>query len=237
MYNILNLLNKPVLALYEGEIVGQVQDFIFDRKLHRLELIQISGEDSTCYIAPSAIYNVGKNAITIKNKTQIKSQETEDGLFHSMIGARAFTIEGEYIGKLQDIELANNRGTVKEFVFSEQIKLPANRLASASQNSIVFTSENSKIKISRFKFVKRKPKAEKPTTLPANQLDLQLTPVSVNTNNMQHGISFIVGKICTKDIFGINEETIIKKGARINSSLIEAAIKFGKLKELMLYCE
>lgn len=244
MFNVTDFLSKPVLALYEGEILGEACDLIFDEKLKTLNYIKILDKenDVEMYVKPTAIYNVGKNAITIKNKSHVVTQPEMKKYLHNVIGAKAFTIDGEFVGKLTDIALNNLRGVVKEFEFGDN-KIDVSRLASASQNSIVFLSENSKVKLSRFKNILHKPKAKKVEPKPSENLvvaepEIELKPVEpVYVENQSRGISFIVGKVCTRDIYGINDIIIIKKGSRINNTVIDTATKYGKLKELMLFCE
>lgn len=244
MFNVTEFLSKPVLALYEGEILGEVSDLIFDDKLKNLNYIKIVDKenDAEMFVKPSAIYNVGKNAITIKNKSLVVDKPEMEKYLRNVIGAKAFTIDGEFVGKLTNIALNNLRGVVKEFEFGES-KIDATRLASASQNSIVFLGENSKVKVSRFKNILHKPKNKKVEPKPVETLtvaepEIELKPVEpVYVENQNRGISFIVGKICTRDIYGINDTIIIKKGSRINNTVIDTATKYGKLKELMIFCE
>lgn len=241
MYNILELINKPVLAVYEGEIIGEIKNLIFDDKIKKLHYLQIDNkeDDSTLYVSPNAIYNVGKNAVTIKNKSSLIDSLPDGKYLKDLFGLRAYTIEGEFVGKLHDIELVNLHGMVKNFIFADST-LPQNRLASASQNSLVFLGENSKEKLTRFKNKKSplpQKEVEEIIAEPVVNPEIVLKANVVNTQNLNRGISFMIGKICTKDILGINEETIIKKGSRINTTLVQTATRYGKLKELMIYCE
>ena len=48
---------------------------------------------------------------------------------------------------------------------------------------------------------------------------------------------FLIGRICTKDIFNFNNELLIKEHAVINKKNLKEINKYGKLRELMLYCK
>ena len=76
MFNVTDFLSKPVLALYEGEILGEACDLIFDEKLKTLNYIKILDKENEVemYVKSTAIYNVGKNAITMKNKLHVVTQ-------------------------------------------------------------------------------------------------------------------------------------------------------------------
>ena len=244
MFNVTEFLSKPVLALYEGEILGEVCDLLFDTKLKNLRYIKIVDNENSneMFIKPATIYKVGKNAITIKNKSLVIAEPEMEKCLRNLIGAKAFTIDGEFVGKLTNISLNNLHGAIKEFEFGEN-KIGVERLASASQNSIIFLSENSKVKPYRFKIIPHKQTTKKDETkqledLASAEPEIELQTIEpTKIENQNRGISFIVGKVCTRDIYGINDIVIIKKGSRINNTVIDNATKYGKLKELMLFCE
>ena len=47
--------------------------------------------------------------------------------------------------------------------------------------------------------------------------------------------NFLLGRICTKDIFNFNNELLIKAHAVVNKKNLKEISKFGKIRELMLY--
>ncbi|MBR4998634.1 MAG: PRC-barrel domain-containing protein, partial [Clostridia bacterium] len=70
-----DLLNLSVLSLYEGELLGKVDKLFFDKKLKKLLEIEIIGQEGIRLSLPSKnIYNVGKNAITIKNNQMVTTK-------------------------------------------------------------------------------------------------------------------------------------------------------------------
>ena len=49
--------------------------------------------------------------------------------------------------------------------------------------------------------------------------------------------SFILGRKVNKDIFGLNNDIIVKKIPKLLNKLSKNASRFGKLKELMIFSE
>ena len=61
-----------VLSLYEGELLGVVDKLYFDKKLKKLMIFELVGEDGAKLILPSKnVYHIGKNAITVKNNQSV----------------------------------------------------------------------------------------------------------------------------------------------------------------------
>ena len=78
MYYCSDFVSRPVLSLYEGELIGSVDKLLFDKKLKKLLFLELIGENDNRFLLPTKnIYNVGKNAITIKNNTAI-TLKTDD---------------------------------------------------------------------------------------------------------------------------------------------------------------
>ena len=58
--------------------------------------------------------------------------------------------------------------------------------------------------------------------------------ISAQKPNVQNA-DFLLGRVCTKDIFNFNNEILIKAHAVITKKNLKEINKFGKLRELMLY--
>lgn len=218
MNNINEIITKPVLTIYEGEIVGNIDGIIVDKKIKKILYYTI--EDDR-YIMPSSIYTVGKNAIVVKNMSVILDEQSVSGI-PLPLGIRVYNMEGEYIGKVRDISVKES-GAINTLIMDNDECIEVSKILSASKNSIITMSANTTVKRSSFMRKTEKPAETIQTVVP-----------NVVTPRTSANISFLIGKICLKDIKGMTDEVIIKKGTKINTSLINIASQNGKLKELML---
>ena len=63
---------KPILSLYEGELLGNIHKIYFDKTRKKIKAFEIINEQEITYLlSPKHIYTLGKNAITVKNKQNL----------------------------------------------------------------------------------------------------------------------------------------------------------------------
>ena len=63
------LLQKPILSLYEGELLGNITKVFFDKSKKKIKSFEIINDEEISYcLYPKFIYTLGKHAITLKNK-------------------------------------------------------------------------------------------------------------------------------------------------------------------------
>lgn len=257
MYYCSDFLSRPVLSLYEGELVGNVDKLLFDRKLKKLLFLEITNENDTHFLLPTKnIYNVGKNAITIKNNLAVNLKIEDGNYTNCPVGAKAFNIKGEFLGVVKEIILTEKYLTEK-LSLENNLVLNADMIASSGKNTVIFYDKSSKVDISKFvpnktpKSFKTK-RAEIATILPIKQnqaTEIVSAPTMQQEATPQNAISveavptpiqnsdFLIGKICTKDIFNFNNELLIKAHAVVNKKILKEINRYGKLRELMLYCK
>lgn len=257
MYYCCDFLSRPVLSLYEGELIGNVDKLLFDRKLKKLLYLELTSENDTRFLLPTKnIYNVGKNAITIKNNTAVSLKIEDDCYSTCPVGSKAFNIKGEFLGVVKEIILTDKYLTDK-ISFENNLVLSADMIASSGKNTVIFYDKSSKVDVSKFvpnkmpKIFKTK-QTEIANILPvkndANKSETENTqtltnvensnavPVNATATQIQNS-DFLLGKICTKDIYNFNNELLIKAHAVVNKKNLKEINRFGKLRELMLYCK
>ena len=110
MYKLSDILSKPIVNLYNGNYEGTIKDISFDEKFKQakwLILFDEEGEEFTLDI--NKIYVVGKNAITIKNSDGLfQTTSINDNLKNNPINLSCCTIDGNLLGRLNDIEFNKN---------------------------------------------------------------------------------------------------------------------------------
>lgn len=236
-----DFISRPVLSLYEGELIGNVDKLLFDKKLKKLLYLEIIGENDNHFLLPTKnIYNVGKNALTIKNNTAV-SLKIEDMCYTNCpINAKAFNIKGEFLGIVKEVLINDKYLTEKVSLENDQV-LEANLIASCGKNTIIFNDKTSNVNINKFVpnkmpkiFKTKQTKQAKIMPLEVETAVEPITPTEPQNLEMQN-TDFLLGKICTKDIYNFNNELLVKAKTVINKKTLKEILRFGKLRELMLY--
>ncbi len=243
MYYCNDFLSLSVLSLYEGELLGVVDKLYFDKKMKKLIELELIGENDTRLILPTKnIYHVGKNAITVKNN-QAVSLKVEDSLLSLCpIDSKAYTITGEYLGKIKEISL-NEKYLTDKFSLDNNSTLDIKNLASCGKNTIIFYDTSTKINVHKFtpqktpKIFKTEPEQTANILPVVEDEPSQAVQIESKPKTNSQNAEFLIGRICTKDIFNFNNELLIKAHGVVNKKNLKEINKFGKLRELMLYCK
>ena len=236
MYYCKDFHGLSVLSLYEGELLGRVDKLYFDKKLKKVCELEIINEEGLRLCLPTKnIYNVGKSAITVKNNTAVMFKEIDNEFCVAPIGSKVYSIVGEFLGVVQEFALSEKFLTEKVTLDNGNV-LSVDKIASCGKNTVIFYNDEKKTNLKNFspklpKLFKKK-NVEDISVPPEEQI--VKTGVEEKYTLVQDS-QFLIGRICTKDIFNFNNELLIKAHTRINKKNLKDISKFGKLKELMLY--
>ena len=246
MYYCNEFLSLNVLSLYEGELIGVVDKLYFDKKMRKLIQLELIGDNDTRLILPTKnIYHIGKNAITVKNNQAVSLKVEESEYCLCPINSKAYTIKGEYLGIVREICI-NEKFLTEKFSLDNNQTISIKSLASCGKNTIIFYDENDKVNVNKF-IPNNMPKLFKTEIgQPAKILPIKDEEEKEKKNVVAledikkptiQNADFLIGRICTKDIFNFNNELLIKEHAVINKKNLKEINKYGKLRELMLYCK
>ncbi len=236
MYYCKDFNSLSVLSLYEGDLLGKVDKLLFDKKLKKLCEIELIGVDGARLILPiKNIYHVGKNAITVKNNQAILMESEQSDLCIAPLSSKVFSISGEFLGVVDEISF-------NEKFLSEKISLETGELldvkdiASCGRNTVIFYNSDKKINLNNFTPSKQ-PKQFKGEEVVAQTLPIEQKEIKTyeKKNVTVQNTNFLIGRVCTKDIFNFNNEILIKAYAVVNKKNLKEISRFGKLRELMLY--
>lgn len=254
MYTISDFLNRPVLSLYEGELLGNVQSIQFDKRLKKILMLEVKSAESieTYFLPVKNIYNVGKHAITVKNNQSIMLKESIEPIesVKCPIGSKAYTIHGELQGVISALEFDDNY-LISKILLENEKEIDVNKLASCSNNTVIVYDEKSTVNVGNFKF-KKLPKLFKTKKVvevktmpteeiklpPENNATIQSSAQPTNIilpNKTEVNNKFLLNRRVVKDIFGFNNELLIKNNSKITEQVIKTASKNGKLRELMIF--
>lgn len=228
-----------VLSLFEGELLGVVDKLYFDKKLKKLIEIELIGENNVKLILPTKnIYHVGKNAITVKNNQAVSIKVEASEFCPSPVNSKAYSINGEYLGIIKELTF-NEKYLTEKISLDNGKTLQVNQLASCGKNTVIFYDDNKKVDIKKFTPNKSPKQLKLETVQTAEILPIEnpnIVPVEEKPKQIQNA-NFLLGRVCTKDIFNFNNEILIKAHSVVNKKNLKEINRFGKLRELMLYCK
>ncbi len=242
MYYCNDLKSLSVLSLYEGELLGVVDKLYFDKKMKKLIALELIGENDSKLILPTKnIYHIGKNAITVKNNQAVEIKVDDCSYSVCPINSKAYSINGEFLGIIKEMSF-NDKFITDKISLDNNNLIEISRLASCGKNTVIFYDTISKnVNVKKFTPNKQQPNAFKTTTiqattiLPIEQSNNSIVPVENTEKQPIQTADFLLGRICTKDIYNFNNELLIKAHGIINKKNLKEINKYGKLRELMLY--
>ena len=227
MTKISEVISKPVISLYNCEFVGIVKNILFDKikKMVKYIIILNEEDDIEYAIKTNGIYKINNDAILIKNNEELELKsnlELESYNFYSLINLPAFNIDGEFLGKIKEVEIdekykINNMETNKNQILNKDIK-KIEKVVICSNEKINFRKFKKRIKF-------EKPKENYTVTLQVSKPKLP-SKALINEN-------MLLNRVVYNNILDQNNQTIIKANTIINNTIIEIAKKYGKLKDLI----
>lgn len=229
------LLQKPILSLYEGELLGNINKVFYDASKKKIKSFEIiNDEDLNYHLYTKSIYSIGKHAITIKNKQNLVLSLNENSHNYILlpINVKAYSLQGEFLGIVKDYSF-DEKFTIENIILDNQQLINISDLASCGTNSIVvyYSQEHVNIKTFRYRIKNKTDNNVKVKVLP--KLFSSLNKIAPDPSSKKE--NFIVGRICTKDIFDNQQNIIIKQNSTITEQILALASNKNKLQELMKY--
>ena len=229
------LLQKPILSLYEGEILGNIDKIFFNKQKNKITSFEVIDDEDLGYcLQPKFIYSIGKHATTIKNKQNLilSLNLTDEGCQVLPISVKTYSLQGEYLGIVKDYVI-NNKFELEKLILDNQCEIKFDDVASVGSNSIVVYYDQKHVNINSFRY-RIKPKSasnNKVKVLP--KLFSTFNKISPSPSTKKE--NFMIGRICTKDIFDNQQNIIIKQNSTITNQTLAIASSKNKLQELMKY--
>lgn len=228
------LLQKPLLCLYEGELLGNINKVFFDKSKKKIKSFEIlNDEDISYFLYPKYIYTIGKHATTIKNKQHLVLSLNEENDNNVLpINAKVYSLQGEYLGVVKDYSITD-KFVIESLILDNQQLINIDDMASFSSNSIVVycTEEHININSFRYRIQNKNTQTQKVKVLP--KLFSSFNKIAPSPTDKKQ--NFIVGRICTKDIVDNQQNIIIKQNSTITEQTLALASNKNKLQELIKY--
>lgn len=224
------LVGKPVVSVFEGKMIGYVNNVIFDNKFSKIDWLQFFDEESESeyIISTKDIYSL-VDVVVIKNSDCVFLKNTLDIDAKNPVNFSVFSVEGKKIGKICDILLDEKLKTTC-FEIDNKTSLNLHQFLNIGKNVAILKTKKQN-KLSNFKS-KTKIKVQnlnQNNIVTIEKIKNKITsPKKILTDNY----SFLIGRKLDKNIYAENNQLIAKKQSTITSHIIDVASKNGKLKDL-----
>ncbi|MBE7074729.1 MAG: hypothetical protein E7376_01960 [Clostridiales bacterium] len=220
-----NLFGKQVFALYEGEIIGTIIDANFNASFNKvLSLKLFDMEENEFELKINNIKAIGE-CIILSNKTKLNiflDRQKKSPMFKPVIDENA-----NLFGKIIDCEI-DEKGNVLYYLTDTQTQLSADNIY--IRKNFVYYCTN--------KFVadnlKPRVKVNSLDNIKVNILQFENSKSYDNIvpSKLQYNTDTILGKVAKSNLFGVNNEIIIKANQVINEKTIEDATRHNRLNQL-----
>ena len=238
MKKISELLGKPVISIYNGNIEGFINNVFCNDKLTKIEYLQFFDDENQGEKLSSIknIYHIGEDAITIKNNDDVFVENTIMNVGINPINFDLYTINGKKVSKISDVEF-NDKFAIKNIICQDGQTLSSKQILKLGKNVAIKSESKNAVKISNFKSKAKILNSDSHQNIKVEiQNELPLIPKSkispLPKKLVTGGYEFLIGRKVDKNIYSDNKELIIKKQSKITSAIIDVASKNGKLKEL-----
>ncbi len=221
--NLTSLFGKQIFALYEGQTIGTISGATFNSGLNKVRSFKVFDNDDNelelflTDIKAMSDFALVNNASKLRTNITIQNKEP---MFKVVVSN-----EGKNLGKIIDAEILPD-GTVEHYITSADFRIAPKNIY--LRKDFVFFSET-KINVSNLK----------PKNIQVNLTEIKvkiLNETSENINFVPSKINYnpivIVGKTAKSDLFGTNNEIIIKQNETITEKIIENASKHNRLNQL-----
>lgn len=231
MERISNIISKKVVSVAQGTGVGYILNAVFDDDLNSVEgfLVVDDESDSINFLPYSSVKNIADEYVIIDGREVLLFGEMMES--NNPINKLLLTENGSFLGKIVDVFI-NKSKIIK--IITDSGEVCSKNIISQGEEYLFFGQKRRKKQRNTF------PKIENNINLPtveiqnknikkdAKNSNLIEIPVKLSTSSEN-----IIGKIATADIFGYNNEIIIRKDEKITEKTVKKAKKHEKLNFLL----
>lgn len=223
MEKLSDLISKKIFSFSEGTFVGTVLNVAFDENFNIVSFIVSDDENEIEYSIECNKTTISGDNVFIQT---VKQLSRATGYVDRIIGKCAFTNKGVYCGRVNEVYLSKKSAI--SFVTDMLSFSPSNIGVNGDaiilgnipkiETKNVFLPQNDEQKV--YSMVEKETKDE--VEIPHR--------IATSPNNL-------IGKMATKDIFGLNNELLLKKYEIITQKKLLEIKKHNKLNILFYSCK
>ncbi len=253
MNKLSNILGRPIISLYNGQIEGTIINASFDKKMQKIKYLLILNEpietttddvlNEIKVLPTKEVYNIGQDAIVVRNNSCISNYSSLEPNIQYMnpINAEVYTVLGTRLGKILDINFDDSFNVIS-CAIDNDTNILIEKLAVLGDGLVLMQDKDKVVSINRFNI--KKPKI-KETNEPIKILrnDISLDKHTINLDKMPTALplkitgsaDLLLGRVVTQTLYNHSKEIIAKKGSIITANTIKSAKQNGKIKELYIF--
>lgn len=236
MENILKLLGKPVISIYNGNLQGYVKNVLVDKKFEKILWLEIFDDESQDekLVDMKSVFSLNNDAVMTKNDENTYIYNTINANCINPIGFKVYCLNGKYDSKIADL-FFDEKLKINSILLQNGSTLLTKNIFNIGDNIVIKSEQN--VKLSNFK-----PKAK--IRIENNVVDQKIEAMdSKNVSTIKAhpnkiltaGYEFLIGRKVGQNIYSETKQLLIKKNSKITGQIIDIASQNGKLKELTTY--
>ncbi len=216
------IFGKKVLALNEATMVGYVLNMCFDENLLTLKGFTVVDEESEreLFLPVQKVLAYEGECVVIESAADCELALEKA---HNPLGKTVFDKNGVNLGRVEKIKIINKK---IDKLITNKCEIKQKYISNFSEEFIIFS-------LKKQKKLKNNIKNEKILNIPKIEImqkgknNIQSAPPKMSLN-----ATMLLNRTATMDIYGMNNELIIKKGEVITQNGINKAKKHNKLNYL-----
>lgn len=135
--NTKNLLEKPVFTLGEAELISNVSEIIYDKKLTKALYLRLDNDSLVPY---NSIKKISNNAILIKSNKFLKNElKKNENVLSLQNGTKVYSLASEYKGTINEILCKSRNGTITNIKLVDGGTISPKHITSVSNNSLIIS--------------------------------------------------------------------------------------------------
>lgn len=207
-----DIISKKVYAIEEGNETGYVLNFSLDEKNTKLKFLVVATlfEESEMILKAKDIVAISDEAVFVTSEKQLSFDA--NAFANNPIGKKVFSVSGDYLGKVVDVELQKD---VTKKIMTQSCEILPKYIYSSGRDCLFFSK--SKRKMQKSGDVETK---------------VTIQNVAVPFKQKFQGEE-LIGKVIVKDILDDNHFLIFKKNTVISPKILINAKEKRLLKALL----
>lgn len=204
-------IGKKIISIDGGIEVGYLLDLAFDESLQKfLGYIIVDKESENEMFISYKDMKIGECCIIDKTTALLPFSEQS----YNPFGKSVYSSDGIFLGIVEDLEL---KGQKIAKIITNYCEI-SSKYISAAGDCLIF----SKARHSKSIFKINRPKVE-----------IMATPRPQPLTKIAMFPSMILDRVATNDVYGFNNEIIVRKGEKITQKIVEKAKKHNKINNLI----
>ena len=210
-------ISKMVVAQNGGKKVGYVLDVALDEKMQKVGYYVVDEEsEGEFLVRRENIVAISAEIVLIADVSNLEFA----GERKALLGKHILSDDCQDLGVVKNLVFCGKKCTK---LVTDKCEIMAKNVKEVGEDFVFVSFKRKKPEKKPFEF----PRAENDTIVQIQDFQKAVSPETVRLSP-----SFYVGRVCTQDIFGYNNEKIVLSGEVVTRAIVEKAKRHNKLNQL-----